>query len=45
MDDNIEVEEVEFCEELYQKNLQENAFAEVDEFDGVGGEEYANNEC
>lgn len=32
------VNEVEFDEELYQKNLQENTFAEVDEKDGIGEE-------
>lgn len=32
------VNEVEFDEELYQKNLQENVFAEVDEQDGIGEE-------
>ncbi len=45
MEDNIEIEEVEFSEELYQKNLQENIFAEMDELDGIGGEENADNEC
>jgi len=45
MDINIEVENVEFSEELYQKNLQENCFADLDEFDGVGGDENADNEC
>ncbi len=32
------VNEVEFDEELYQKNLQENTFAELDEKDGIGEE-------
>lgn len=43
MENNIIEETVEFNEELYQKNLQENTFAELDEFDGIGGEENANN--
>ncbi len=39
------VEDVEFNEELYKKNLKENTFAEIDEKDGVGEEvqENANN--
>lgn len=45
MEDNIEVEDIEFNEELYQKNLQENIFVELDELDGIGGEENADNEC
>ena len=28
MEDNIIIEEIEFTEELYQKNLEENEFAE-----------------
>ena len=39
MEDNIVEETVEFSEELYQKNLQENTFAENDKLDGIGGEE------
>ena len=36
----VKIEEVEFDEELYKKNLEENAFAEVDEEkDGIGGTE------
>lgn len=36
--DELVVEEVEFDEELYKKNLEENTFAEVDEKDGIGEE-------
>lgn len=32
------INEVEFDEELYQKNLQENTFPEIDEQDGIGEE-------
>lgn len=47
----FEIEEVEFDEELYEKNLEENEFVEPDELDGKGkdqeeskeGEEDANN--
>lgn len=39
MEDNENVvEEVEFDEELYKKNLEENTFAEIDEKDGIGEE-------
>lgn len=37
MEENT-VEEVEFNEELYKKNLEENAFSETDEKDGIGKE-------
>ncbi len=37
MEEN-EVEEVEFNEELYKKNLEENTFADTDEKDGIGKE-------
>ena len=37
-DENI-VEEVEFDEELYKKNLEENTFTETDEKDGIGKED------
>ncbi len=37
MEEN-EIEEVEFNEELYRKNLEENTFAETDEKDGIGKE-------
>ena len=37
-------EVVEFNEELYKKNVEENTFAETDEFDGKGEEDVANNE-
>lgn len=40
-DENI-VEEVEFDEELYKKNLEENTFAEIDKKDGIGEEEEEN---
>ena len=39
MEDNIIEETVEFSEELYQKNLQENSFPKRDELDGIGKEE------
>lgn len=42
-EDNIMEEEVEFSQELYEKNLQENEFAEIDEFDGIGADEDENN--
>lgn len=42
-EDKIDFEEVEFDESLYQKNLSENKFAEVDELDGVGVDEDENN--
>lgn len=39
MDNKFEIieEEVEFDEELYQKNLEENDFSSWDEEDGLGG--------
>ena len=39
MKDNIVEETVEFSEELYQKNIAENTFAETDKLDGIGDEE------
>ena len=39
MEDNIVEETVEFSEELYQKNLQENTFVENDKLDGIGDDE------
>ena len=39
MEDNIIIEEVEFSEELYQKNIEENTFTEEYE----GGEIDADN--
>ena len=41
MEDNIVVENVEFSQELYEKNIQENTF----ETEYEGGEMDANNEC
>lgn len=41
MEDNIVMEEVEFSEELYQRNITENTFEEEYE----GGDLNANNEC
>lgn len=35
MEDNIIIEEVQFTEDLYKKNLEENEFAEDDEH-GIG---------
>lgn len=40
-DEKIEIEEVEFNEELYQKNLQENDYSNKST-DGIGGEEQCN---
>ena len=37
MEEEVNIEEVEFNEELYKKNLEENTFAEIDEKDGIGG--------
>lgn len=42
-EDNIMEEEIEFSQELYEKNLQENEFAEIDELDGIGVDEDENN--
>ena len=36
-------EEVEFNEELYEKNVADNTFAEIDEFDGKGEEDVTDN--
>ncbi|MCI8346236.1 MAG: hypothetical protein HFJ42_09980 [Clostridia bacterium] len=41
MEDNIVMEEIEFSEELYKKNITENTF--VEEYEG--GEINADNEC
>lgn len=41
--EEIKIEEVEFDEALYQKNLQENTFPERDELDGIGVGDDANN--
>ena len=41
MKDNIIIENIEFSNELYQKNIQENTFTEEYE----GGEINADNEC
>ena len=41
MKDNIIIETIEFSQELYEKNVQQNIFKEEYE----GGEENANNEC
>lgn len=41
MEDNIVVENIEFSEELYQKNIAENTFEEEYE----GGDINADNEC
>lgn len=37
MEEN-QIEEVEFSQKLYEKNIQENTFAEIDENDGIGEE-------
>ena len=39
MEDNIIEETVEFNEELYEKNIQENTFAETDKLEGIGEDE------
>lgn len=41
MEDNVVIENIEFSEKLYQKNIQENNFEEEYE----GGEIDADNEC
>lgn len=41
MEDNIEIENIEFSQELYEKNVQENTY----ETEYEGGEIDANNEC
>lgn len=42
MEDNITIENVEFNEELYNKNISENDFS-GSEIDGVGDDDNANN--
>jgi hypothetical protein len=42
MEDNIIIEEVEFSQELYEKNILENDFSSR-EIDGIGDEENADN--
>lgn len=42
MEDNITIENVEFNEELYNKNITENDFS-GSEIDGVGDDDNANN--
>ena len=42
-ENDIIEEEVEFSQELYEKNLQENEYAEVEELDGIGVDEDENN--
>ena len=39
MEDNIIEETVEFSQELYEKNIAENTFAENDKLEGIGDEE------
>lgn len=39
----FEYEEVDFLQELYEKNIKENVFAKLDELDGIGGEDNENN--
>lgn len=41
MDDNVVIEEIEFSEELYQKNIQENKFENSD--GGIGDDINADN--
>ena len=42
MEDNIIIENVEFNEELYNKNISENDFSNS-ETDGIGDDDNANN--
>ncbi len=42
MEDNIQIENVEFEEELYQKNIAENDFS-GSEINGIGDDDNANN--
>lgn len=42
MEDNVQIETVEFKEELYQKNIAENNFSNS-ETDGIGDDDDANN--
>lgn len=42
MEDNVQIETVEFKEELYQKNIAENDFS-GSEKDGIGDDDNANN--
>lgn len=42
MEDNITIENVEFNEELYNKNITENDFS-GSEIDGIGDDDNANN--
>ena len=42
MEDNVQIETVEFKEELYQKNIAENVFSNS-EIDGIGDDDDANN--
>ena len=42
MEDNIIIENVEFNEELYNKNISENNFSNS-ETDGIGDDDDANN--
>ena len=42
MEDNIQIENVEFEEELYQKNISENDFS-GSETGGIGDDDNANN--
>ena len=42
MEDNVQIETVEFKEELYQKNIAENDFS-GSETNGIGDDDNANN--
>ena len=42
MEDNVQIETVEFKEELYQKNISENDFS-GSETNGIGDDDDANN--
>lgn len=42
MEDNIIIEDIEFREELYQRTIEENEFAESN-IHGIGDDENANN--
>ena len=42
MEDNVQIETVEFKEELYQKNIAENDFSNSETY-GIGDDDDANN--
>ncbi len=42
MEDNVQIENIEFNEELYNKNISENDFSNS-EIDGIGDDDNADN--